>query len=97
MLPYEFFFLRFVFTEVAFLAERSERESNLRRLEFEPSLSIRLSTGLGEKRFTSLPFSLPFFPFSPETPDTQASLSLTMLAAFSLTKYDNENWLPQLF
>ena len=22
--------------------------------------------------FTSLPFSLPFFPFSPETPDTQA-------------------------
>ena len=23
--------------------------------------------------FTSLPFSLPFFPFSPETPDTQAS------------------------
>ena len=25
--------------------------------------------------FTSLPFSLPFFPFSPETPDTQARLS----------------------
>ena len=23
--------------------------------------------------FTSLPFSLPFFPFSPETPDTQAT------------------------
>ena len=29
----------------------------------------------GEEKFlsfTSLPFSLPFFPFSPETPDTQA-------------------------
>ena len=24
--------------------------------------------------FTSLPFSLPFFPFSPETPDTQATV-----------------------
>ena len=32
-----FFFLRFVFTEVAFLAERSERVSNLKRLEFEPN------------------------------------------------------------
>ena len=34
--------------------------------------------GGGEERkflsFTSLPFSLPFFPFSPETPDTQASI-----------------------
>ena len=29
--------------------------------------------------FTSLPFSLPFFPFSPETPDTQARLSLTKM------------------
>ena len=37
MLPYEFFFLQFVFTEVAFLAERSEGASNLRRLEFEPN------------------------------------------------------------
>ena len=27
--------------------------------------------------FTSLPFSLPFFPFSPETPDTQATLPST--------------------
>ena len=26
--------------------------------------------------FTSLPFSLPFFPFSPETPDTQAMTHL---------------------
>ena len=25
--------------------------------------------------FTSLPFSLPFFPFSPETPDTQAMIT----------------------
>ena len=25
--------------------------------------------------FTSLPFSLPFFPFSPETPDTQAKMN----------------------
>ena len=33
--------------------------------------------GGGEEKFlsfTSLPFSLPFFPFSPETPDTQATL-----------------------
>ena len=29
---------------------------------------------------TSLPFSLPFFPFSPETPDTQA----TLLYSFAL-------------
>ena len=27
--------------------------------------------------FTSLPFSLPFFPFSPETPDTQANFFST--------------------
>ena len=35
--------------------------------------------GGGEEKFlsfTSLPFSLPFFPFSPETPDTQAKHSL---------------------
>ena len=32
-----FFFLRFVFTEVAFLAERSERASNLKRPEFKPN------------------------------------------------------------
>ena len=34
--------------------------------------------GGGEEKFlsfTSLPFSLPFFPFSPETPDTQARSS----------------------
>ena len=33
-----------------------------------------LPKGLGERRFemSSLPFSLPSFPFSPETPDTQA-------------------------
>ena len=31
-----------------------------------------LPKGLGERRF-SLPFSLSSFPFSPETPDTQAS------------------------
>ena len=43
------------------------------------SLSIRPSYGArGEEILdggggTSLPFSLPFFPFSPETPDTQAS------------------------
>ena len=27
--------------------------------------------------FSSLPFSLPSFPFSPETPDTQAGVSVT--------------------
>ena len=27
--------------------------------------------------FTSLPFSLPFFPFSPETSDTQAKRDVT--------------------
>ena len=32
--------------------------------------------------FTSLPFSLPFFPFSPETPDTQASDCPTMDSSF---------------
>ena len=40
------------------------------------SLSIRPSYGVrGEEILdggTSLPFSLPLFPFSPETPDTQA-------------------------
>ena len=44
----------------------------------EPSLSIRPSYGArGEEILdgTSLPFSLPFFPFSPETPDTQANLN----------------------
>ena len=57
------------------------------------SLSIRPSYGArGEEildggggrgsSFTSLPFSLPFFPFSPETPDTQARLAL-FLDAFT--------------
>ena len=53
---------------------------------FRPSLSIRPSYGAreeeildggggrGRRERTSLPFSLPFFPFSPETPDTQATL-----------------------
>ena len=30
--------------------------------------------GEGEGEKSSLPFSLPSFPFSPETPDTQATL-----------------------
>ena len=41
---------------------------------YEPcnrSLSIRPSYGA---KSTSLPFSLPFFPLSPETPDTQATV-----------------------
>ena len=33
---------------------------------------LGLGLGLGFLSFTYLPFSLPFFPFSPETPDTQA-------------------------
>ena len=38
------------------------------------SLNIRPSSGArGEEILDSLPFSLPSFPFSPETPDTQAS------------------------
>ena len=57
------------------------------------SLSIRPSYGAREEEildggggrgrrerflsFTSLPFSLPFFHFSPETPDTQARLPFT--------------------
>ena len=37
------------------------------------SLNIRPSSGArGEEILDSLPFSLPSFPFSPETPDTQA-------------------------
>ena len=32
--------------------------------------------------FTSLPFSLPFFPFSPETPDTQAMMRSTIFRHF---------------
>ena len=41
--------------------------------QMDCSLSIRPSYGVrGEEILTSLPFSLPFFPFSPETPDTQA-------------------------
>ena len=43
--------------------------------------------GEGEKRkflsFSSLPFSLPSFPFSPETPDTQATTSRAATQLFS--------------
>ena len=37
--------------------------------------------GGGEEKGTSLPFSLPFFPFSPETPDTQANPSGLLVRA----------------
>ena len=44
---------------------------------FQASLSIRPSYGGGGRgkgeKLTSLPLSLPFFAFSPETPDTQAT------------------------
>ena len=33
-----------------------------------------MGEGEGEGEKSSLPFSLPSFPFSPETPDTQATL-----------------------
>ena len=65
-----------------------ERRLLKRRIIVSFSLSIRPSYGAREEEildggggrgrrerflsFTSLPFSLPFFPFSPETPDTQA-------------------------
>ena len=45
--------------------------------------------GVGEEKgrpflsFTSLPFSLPSFPFSPETPDTQASFPAKITLAFT--------------
>ena len=41
--------------------------------------------GGGEEKGTSLPFSLPFFPFSPETPDTQASPFFERVLIFSHT------------
>ena len=44
--------------------------------------------GGGEEKgilsFTSLPFSLPFFPFSPETPDTQAMGSTNVSCQLNL-------------
>ena len=40
--------------------------------------------------FTSLPFSLPFFPFSPETPDTQANDNLAVLA-FGFSPFRERN------
>ena len=56
------------------------------------SLSIRPSYGGGGRgrrerfvSFASLPFSLPSFPFSPETPDTQAK------ALFSIFSWDGCN------
>ena len=54
----------------------------LERHQFESNLSIRPSEGAreeeildggGGRRESSLPFSLPSFPFPPETPDTQAN------------------------
>ena len=36
--------------------------------------------------FTSLPFSLPFFPLSPETPDTQA-ISTILLVSVTIPCY----------
>ena len=43
--------------------------------------------GGGEEKVSSLSFSLPSFPFSPETPDTQASQSAKI--------YSRKNFAPQ--
>ena len=51
----------------------------------------------GEEKFlsfTSLPFSLPFFPFSPETPDTQATL---LRAVPGLSSCTDQGGKPPLF
>ena len=50
------------------------------------SLSIRPSYGAREEE---IPFSLPFFPFSPETPDTQAKKTevLTLLIVWTISGF----------
>ena len=39
--------------------------------------------------FSSLPFSLPSFPFSPETPDTQAILCIVQMTPSDEFSYAN--------
>ena len=51
------------------------------------SLSIRPSYGAGGEEI----FSLPFFPFSPETPDTQAKNGVSISYAVSRTGYNISN------
>ena len=56
--------------------------------------------GEGEKRkedrFNSFPFSLPSFPFSPETPDTQARVSVTFQVGVHGTMTTREKKTEQL-
>ena len=46
--------------------------------------------------FSSLPFSLPSFPFSPETPDTQARVSVTFQVGVHGTMITREKKTEQL-
>ena len=46
--------------------------------------------------FSSLPFSLPSFPFSPETPDTQARVSMTFQVGVHGTMTTSEKKTEQL-
>ena len=60
---------------VSLMACSSSRQSPAALLHC--SLSIRPSYGSGGEEILD-PFSLPFFPFSPETPDTQATFTVVL-------------------
>ena len=75
------------YSDVALSMKNVRAEEGGKETTGKTSVSIRPSKGLGERSFlmgdggggeeflsfSSLPFSLPYFPFCPETPDTQAN------------------------